>query len=97
MLLETTPDGHDCVWLVYQPEPWFFDSPPDQEINLWCRRCTVHASRETAADSLERRIGERPAFRPYHPLFPELWIWFDSRGYRWLMESAALDPLVKYG
>jgi hypothetical protein len=95
-LPERTPDGHAQVWLLYQPEPWAPDAVTEQEINLWVRRCTIHSTQALAVAYLDNLLGQQITWRPYNALFPELWIAFDSRGYRWLMQPAALDPLVGY-
>jgi len=95
-LTERTPDGHPQVWLLYSPEPFRIDSPEEREINLWVRRCSVYPTRERAIEALNERLGDNVAWRPYHPLFPELWIGIDRRGARWLMEAAPVDPLGAY-
>lgn len=92
-LPERTPDGYAQVWLLYKPEPYSPDSPQEREINLWVRRCSIFSSKQAAIDYLNGILGQEVAWRPYDPLFPELWIGFDSRGSRWLMEPAPVDPL----
>lgn len=90
-LPERTPDGHPQVWLLYKPEPFPFDGPEDQEINLWVRRCDVFTSRHEAIAHLDNLLGRQIAWRPYHDLFPELWI-AEDRGQRWLMCPSPVDP-----
>lgn len=97
LLTERTPDGHPQVWLLYSPEPYSPTSPEEREINLWVRRCSVHSSRVNAIAHLDNLLGEQVSWRPYHPLFPELWIGFDSRRARWLMAPAPVDALVSRG
>ena len=95
-LPERTPDGHAQVWLLYDPEPWPFDSDDQKAIHLWVRRCRVYASRDRAIKVLSDTLGYPIDWQPYNPLFPELWVAHDRRGYRWLMEPAAVDPLRAY-
>lgn len=96
LALGTTPDGHAEVVLLYSPEPFEFGSDDDRSIHLWVRRCSVHSSRENAIDHLNGILSDDVQWRPYDPLFPELWIGFDSRGSRWLLESAPVDALKGY-
>jgi len=90
-LPERTPDGHVQCWLRYSPEPWEPFSAPEREINLWVRRCEVFSSRERAIESLNELLGENVQWRPYDPIFPELWIGFSRGGYRWLLVPAGVD------
>lgn len=95
LLTERTPDGHGQVWLLYRPEPFTPDSPEEREINLWVRRADVFTSRDAATTFLSRLLGHPVAFSPYDPLFPELWIYRESRHslqHRWLMATAPVDP-----
>lgn len=88
LLTERTPDGEPRVWLLYQPEPYPHGGHEDRAIHLWVRRASVYPSQESAILGLERLLGHTVAWRKYDPLFPELWIGIDHRGYRWLMEPA---------
>lgn len=90
-LTERTPDGHGQVWLRYSPEPFPVGDISEREINLWVRRCEVFSSRERAIQSLDALLGEHVQWRPYDPIFPELWIGFSRAGYRWLMCPAPVD------
>lgn len=89
---ERTPDGHTQVWLLYRPEPHEIDSDDERSIHLWVRRANVFTSQQYAVLFLASLIGEMVEFRPYDPLFPELWIGHDSRGHRWLMCPAPVNP-----
>lgn len=80
-----TPDGLAQVWLLYQPEPWAFDSDDERRMHLWMRRCSPCVSKLAAEDHLSGILGWPVAFKPYDPLFPELWIYRDHRGFRWLL------------
>lgn len=88
---ETTPDGHPQVWLLYRPEPFRPDGPEEREINLWVRRADVFTSHDEATAFLSRLLSVDVTFRPYNPIFPELWI-FERRGYRWLLCPAPVNP-----
>lgn len=91
LALGTTPDGHPEVWLLYQPEPHFPDSPEEREMNLWVRRCNVFSSREGAVAFLDDLIGDAVAWEKYGPIFPELWV--GRRGHsRWWLVPAPLNP-----
>jgi hypothetical protein len=90
MLLEKTPDGHAQVWLLYQPEPFAFDSDDERAIHLWVRRANVFSSRAEAAAFLDNLIGRQIRWQQ-HELFPELWIGQDDRR-RWLLTAAPLNP-----
>lgn len=97
-LPERTPDGHPQVWLLYTPEPWEFDSDDNRSIHLWMRRCSVFTSRDAATAHLSSLLGRPVAFQPYAPLFPELWIFRESRHeimHRWLLCPAPVDALVR--
>lgn len=91
LITERTPDGHPQVWLLYRPEPFDFDSDDERSIHLWVRRCEVFTSRAAAIAHLDNLLGRQIAWRPYHDLFPELWI-AEDRGQRWLMAPAPVDP-----
>lgn len=90
-MVDCTPDGDPQVWLLYRPEPFHPDGPEEREINLWVRRCDVFTSRDEATAFLADLLRVDVAFRPYHPIFPELWI-FESRGHRWLLCPAPVNP-----
>ena len=90
LVLGTTPDGHPEVWLLYSPEPYPPGSYDDRAIPLWVRRANVFSSREAAMIHPERLTGYVVEWRPYDPLFPELWVGTDGRGARWLMEPAPI-------
>lgn len=92
IVLGTTPDGHGQVWLLYRPEPFEPGGDDDRSIHLWVRRADVFTSRETAIEYLDVLIGRQVHWRLYDPIFPELWIGVDGRGYRWLMCPAPIDP-----
>ncbi len=95
LLTERTPDGHPQVWLLYRPEPFAPDSDDERSIHLWVRRADVFTSRDAATAFLARLLGHPVAFSPYDPLFPELWIYRESRHsmqHRWLMAPAPVDP-----
>lgn len=88
---ETTPDGHPQVWLLYRPEPFSPDGTEEREINLWVRRADVFTTAHEATLFLARLLGVEVGFRPYNPIFPELWI-FERRGHRWLLCPAPVNP-----
>lgn len=88
MIPEQTPDGLPQVWLLYTPEPYPHGGHEDQAIHLWVRRCSVFTSQQAAIVHLDNLLGHQVPWRKYDPLFPELWIGIDYRGYRWLMEPA---------
>lgn len=91
LVLGTTPDGLPEVWLLYSPEPYPHGGHEDQALYLWVRRCSVYPSQESAILGLERILGHVVCWSPYDPLFPELWIGIDHRGYRWLLEPAPVQ------
>src|SRR5688572_25671257 len=90
-LTERTPDGHMQCWVLYRPEPFAFDSDDDRSLHLWVRRCDVFASKAEAIAFLDNLLGRQVRWRPYDPLFPELWIGMDDR-HRWLLEPAPVNP-----
>jgi len=94
LVLGTTPDGHLEVWLLYRPEPFPVGDISEREINLWVRRADVFTSRERAVAHLNTLLGETVPWRPYDPIFPELWIGYSRAGYRWLMCPAPVDAMV---
>lgn len=92
--MSLTPDGHPQVWLLYTPEPFMFGSDDDRSIHLWARRCEVFSTQQAAMDHLDNILGTKLTWRRYDPLFPELWIAKDNRGFRWLMTSAGILDLT---
>lgn len=51
----------------------------------------MFSSRDAATAFLSRLLSVDVTFRPYNPIFPELWI-FERRGYRWLLCPAPVNP-----
>lgn len=95
LVMETTPDGHPQVWLLYRREPSRPDSIEEQEMNVWLRRCDVFTSRQEAIVHLDNLLGRQVRWDRYADLsggwFPELWVGRlgDSR---WWMVPAPLNP-----
>jgi hypothetical protein len=91
IVLAATPDGHAEVWLLYRAEPFHPDGPEEREMNLWLRRCDVFSSRVNAIAHLDTLIGAQVRWRPYNPIFAELWVGRLGQ-HRWWLVSAPLDP-----
>jgi hypothetical protein len=90
---EQTPDGDAQVWLLFSPG--LFTLTP--ALHDWTTPCQVFTSQLAATGHLAALLGEPLASSlrwEQHPLFPELAIGTDSRGYRWLLVSAPVDAGV---
>ena len=85
---------HTKIWLLYKPEPFYFNSDDERAIHLWVRRCELFTARSHIDEFLEKILGKRLEFKT-HELFPELEIAYD-RGYRWLATWAELNPQSRF-